>query len=174
MQEPTPAAHATAAVAEEPAAAAAAPAAIVTATDAAAAAEASRLAKRVERFGRIAPVTETEAAEKMAKRREKFGLPEPVGARDVFIRSYCGGVQRGSCMYTVKRGGATCNVVLPVAEVSAPRSTPHAKRCGATCNVVPRKKKQVHGGRHRRQCREWCRGEGEGERRCIDPAIVLQ
>lgn len=41
-------------------------------------AEAARLAKRVERFGRIAPVTQDEAAEKLAKRRAKFGLPEQV------------------------------------------------------------------------------------------------
>lgn len=40
--------------------------------------DAEKLAKRVERFGRIAPVTETEMAEKMAKRRAKFGLPEQV------------------------------------------------------------------------------------------------
>ena len=66
-------------------------AAAVTATERAAAAEAARLAKRVERFGRIAPVTETEAAEKLAKRREKFGLPEPVGVQFawfVYIRTY--------------------------------------------------------------------------------------
>lgn len=81
----TPASSTTAAEGAAAAAAAAtadpapAAAAIVTATDAAAAAEARRLAKRVERFGRIAPVTETEAAEKLAKRREKFGLPESVG-----------------------------------------------------------------------------------------------
>lgn len=43
-----------------------------------AASDADKLAKRVERFGRIAPVTETEMAEKMAKRRAKFGLPEQV------------------------------------------------------------------------------------------------
>lgn len=83
-ETPTPDAPAPAATGETAAAAAAAAAtaaaAVVTATDAAAAAEASRLAKRVERFGRIAPVTETEAAAKLAKRREKFGLPEPVGA----------------------------------------------------------------------------------------------
>lgn len=59
--------------------------AVVTATDAAA--EAMRLAKRVERFGRIAPVTESEVAEKMAMRREKFGLPEPVSA--VVRRNTC-------------------------------------------------------------------------------------
>lgn len=51
-----------------------------TASDVASAADsdAAKLAKRVERFGRIAPVTEQEAAEKMAKRRAKFGLPEQV------------------------------------------------------------------------------------------------
>lgn len=69
-------ASATAAAAAEAATAAAA---VVTATERAAADEAARLARRVERFGRIAPVTETEVAEKLAKRREKFGLSEPVG-----------------------------------------------------------------------------------------------
>eukprot|EP00904_Undaria_pinnatifida_P011476 jgi/Undpi1/7459/HiC_scaffold_22.g09932.m1 len=53
-----------------------------TATAAAAAdvpsadADASKLARRVERFGRIAPITEEEAAEKMAKRKAKFGLTD--------------------------------------------------------------------------------------------------
>lgn len=55
-----------------------------TATAAAAAdvpsadADASKLARRVERFGRIAPITEEEAAEKMAKRKAKFGLTDQV------------------------------------------------------------------------------------------------
>lgn len=40
--------------------------------------DSAKLAKRVERFGRIAPITENEAAEKMAKRKAKFGLPEKV------------------------------------------------------------------------------------------------
>ena len=41
-------------------------------------ADASKLARRVERFGRIAPVTDEEAAEKLAKRRAKFGLTDEV------------------------------------------------------------------------------------------------
>lgn len=46
--------------------------------EAASEAEAARLAKRVERFGRIAPMTEDEAAEKIAKRKAKFGLSDEV------------------------------------------------------------------------------------------------
>lgn len=41
-------------------------------------ADASKLARRVERFGRIAPVTEEEAAEKLAKRKAKFGITDQV------------------------------------------------------------------------------------------------
>lgn len=36
--------------------------------------DAAKLARRVQRFGRIAPMTEQEAADKLAKRRAKFGL----------------------------------------------------------------------------------------------------
>lgn len=69
LEEPTAAAPATGAV-EKPAGAAD--------SGATSDVDSAKLAKRVERFGRIAPITENEAAEKMAKRKAKFGLPEKV------------------------------------------------------------------------------------------------
>lgn len=38
----------------------------------------AKMMKRVERFGRIAPVSKEETEEKMAKRRAKFGPTEQV------------------------------------------------------------------------------------------------
>lgn len=117
---------AAAAAAEEAATAAAA---AVTATERAAAAEAARLAKRVERFGRIAPVTETEAAEKLAKRREKFGLPEPVGVQFawyVYVRTYS---TRSCVRATGRRRGW-------VSAWACPRTRKRFARAPATCSFT--------------------------------------
>lgn len=50
--------------------------------------DAAKLARRVQRFGRIAPITQDEAEEKMAKRRAKFGLSEQVTGEHTIVRNF--------------------------------------------------------------------------------------
>lgn len=89
-------------------------------------ADTAKVAKRVERFGRIAPMTDNEAAEKMAKRRAKFGLPEPVSGGFHSSVGLCNmGAERFECFFFV------CDVCLRLSNTS------HDHGCGPMWCCIP-------------------------------------